>query len=396
MSTLFTIAFRPLFLFATLYAIVIVPYWLAAWLGAHPMPVSLGSPIWWHAHEMIYGFAAAAVGGFALTAVATWTKRPPVSGAPLMLLTGAWLFARMGFASRVETLLPAAMGADLAYGVLLFLLMSREVVSARNDRNYKTLLILALLPVTNAAFFAGLAYDAPWQMAALLAGLWLIVLMINLIGGRIIPAFTQNWLKRNVRASAAAPSEPVPTFNRFDLFTTWLLMLFASAQVAGAPANGSALLGIITGALLLIRLGRWQGWRARSEPLVWVLHLAFAWIPLGILLLSAAELGLVPRTAGTHALTTGAVTTMILAVAGRAALGHTKRPLESHPVLTASYLLITLAAITRVAATFGPGARVLMMISATAWTLGFLCFAWRYAPILTQPAADKPGRLPTI
>jgi uncharacterized protein involved in response to NO len=127
---------------------------------------------------------------------------------------------------------------------------------------------------------------------------------------------------------------------------------------------------------------------------VWVLHVAFSWLPLGFLLLAFAELGLLPQTAGVHALTSGAITTMIIAIAGRAALGHTGRALESHPVLTAAYVLITLAAICRVAATIGPGARALLGVSAAAWFLGFVCFAWRYVPILTQPEAQMPGSLP--
>ena len=135
MTILFTYAFRSLFLLATLYAIVVVPLWAAAWLGYVPMPTSLGTPAWWHAHEMIYGFAGAAIGGFALTAVATWTKRPPVSGYPLMILAALWLIARVLFALPSPSLLAPAIAADLGFGLLLFTLMSREVIAARSQRN---------------------------------------------------------------------------------------------------------------------------------------------------------------------------------------------------------------------------------------------------------------------
>jgi uncharacterized protein involved in response to NO len=396
MSTLFTYAFRPLFLLATFYAIVIVPYWVAAWLGAYSMPVSLGSPLWWHAHEMIHGFAGAAVGGFALTAVATWTKRPPVAGVPLIVLSSLWLAARILFVWPYPGIRVLAMSADLAYAVMLFVLMRREVVSARNQRNYKVLAILALLPVTNALFFVGLSRTSKWTMTTLVAGLWLVVLLINLIGGRIIPTFTRNWLRRHAQESASGPDTLPPAFDRLDLLATWLLVGFAALDVGGAPPSWLAALGAATGGVLLIRLYRWQGRRALRDPLVWVLHLGFVWIPIGVLLLSAAALGLVPRSAGIHALTAGAMTTMIVAVASRAALGHTGRPLRSHPLLTASYVLITVAAVARVMAAAGWGARPLLMASATTWVLSFVCFAWRFTPILTQPRQTSARSLPIL
>lgn len=396
MPVLFSYAFRPLFLLATLYAIVIIPFWVAAWLGMHAVPGLLGAPMWWHAHEMIFGFAGAAVGGFALTAVATWTKRPPVAGFPLIALATLWLTARVLFLLPFDRVLAPAALADLGYGVLLCALMSREVIGARSDRNYKVLVILAAFPVANALFFASVVTHASWTTAVLLSGVWLLVLLINLIAGRIIPGFTRNWLKREARAQPVEPATLPPSFDRFDQSATVLLVAFAGFQVAPAPTVWTAVLGAVAALLLLIRLARWQGWRASREPLVWVLHVAFAWIPVGIGLLAAAELGWVPRTAGVHALTGGAITTMIVAVASRAALGHTGRALESSSLLTVAYVLITVAAVCRVAATAGPGARILLMISATAWTAGFLCFAWRYVPILTRPKKTRPGSLPTV
>ncbi len=396
MPILFSYAFRPLFLLATLYAIVVVPFWVAAWLGVHAVPVSLGPPMWWHAHEMIFGFAGAAVGGFALTAVAAWTKRPPVAGAPLVVLAALWVVARVLFLLPIEGVFAAAVAADLGYGSLLCALMSREVIGARSERNYKVLLIVGLFPVVNALFFTGVATHASWTFATLLSGMWLLVVLINLIGGRIIPGFTRNWLKRQAHDLQREPGALPPAFDRLDLSATLLLLCFAGADVAGVFPRWTAGLGAVAAALLVVRLVRWQGRQTFAEPLVWVLHVAFAWIPLGIALLSAAELGWVPRTAGVHALTSGAISTMIIAVASRAALGHTGRALESHPLVTAAYVLVTIAATTRVAATFGPGARILLMISATAWTLGFLSFALRYAPILTQEKQKRPGSLPTV
>ena len=396
MPVVFTYAFRPLFLLATVYAIVVVPLWAAAWLGYLPMPTSLRTPTWWHSHEMIYGFAGAAIGGFALTAVATWTKRPPVSGLPLMILCTLWLIARVLFVLPFASLLAPAIAADIGYGALLFVLMSREVIAARSQRNYKVLIILGLLPVTDALFFWGMTRNANWTMTALFAGLWLVVMLVNLIGGRVIPGFTRNWLKRQLMEHKREPATLPPLFDRFDLFTTWLMVAFAILHLLAAPSQWTAVVGLITSVMLFFRLTRWQGIHTGGEPLVWVLHLAFSWLPLGFLFLAFAELGLLPRTAGIHALTSGAITTMIIAIAGRAALGHTGRALESHPVLTAAYVLITVAAICRVAATVGPGARALLALSSVAWFLGFVCFAWRYIPILTQGRPQRAGSLPTV
>ena len=395
-TVFFSYAFRPLFLLATVYAIVVVPVWVGAWLGYLPFPGMLGAPNWWHAHEMTFGFAGAAVGGFALTAVATWTDRPPVSGTPLLVLSGLWLIARISFLLPSPSLLALAIMADLGYGGLLFVLMSREVISARNERNYKVLLILALLVASNAIFFLGVTRSAGWSMTALHSGLWLIVLLVHLIAGRIIPAFTRNWLKRRAGAQTQQPTKLPPMFDRFDLISTGLLVAFAIFQLLDAPSKATALLGLLTGVFLFIRLARWQGIRGAEEPLVWVLHVAYLWLPVAVLLLSFAELGLLPQTSGIHALSSGAITTMILAVASRAALGHTGRPLQSHPTLTAAYVLVTISAICRVAATFGPAARGLLEASATAWCLAFICFAWRYVPILTQPRVQRRGSLPTV
>jgi uncharacterized protein involved in response to NO len=305
MKIIFTYAFRPLFLLATVYAVLVVPLWAAAWLGYLPMPTSLRAPTWWHAHEMIYGFAGAAIGGFALTAVATWTKRPPVSGLPLMILSALWLIARLLFVLPFASLLAPAIAADLGYGMLLFVLMSREVIAARSQRNYKVLVILGLLPVTNALFFLGMTRNAGWTMTALFAGLWLVIMLINLIGGRVIPGFTRNWMKRQLMEHKREPATLPPVFDRFDLLTTWLMVAFAILHLLGAPSRWTAVAGLITSVLLFIRLTRWQGIHTGGEPLVWVLHVAFSWLPLGFLLLAFAELGLLPRTTGIHALTSG-------------------------------------------------------------------------------------------
>ena len=212
-------------------------------------------------------------------------------------------------------------------------------------------------------------------------------------------ADTENCALSDERGDATinVPADREITFTiEKEGYGKWLMVAFALLHLLEAPSQWTAVVGLITSVLLFIRLTRWQGIHTGSEPLVWVLHVGFSWLPVGFLLLASAEVGLLPQTAGVHALTSGAISTMIIAIAGRAALGHTGRALESHPVLTAAYVLITVAAICRVAATIGPGARALLAVSALAWFLGFVCFAWRYVPILTQPKAKTPGSLPTL
>ncbi len=391
-TILFSYAFRPLFLLCIAYALVAVPVWVLAWVGWAPTtPAVLGNPVWWHAHEMLFGFAGAAVGGFLLTAVATWTNRAPLAGGPLVALALLWLNARLllSLPSAVSAgwVVPAAAAADLGYDVLLLVLMSREVIAARSQRNYKVLVLLALLAVANAAFYVGIESRFRWVDASLLGGLWVFVLLIAVVGGRVIPAFTRNWLRLR-----GAAEDNIPSFDRLDLVATVALLVFASLTMVPAPPIGVAVAGLLAATLQLLRLGRWRGLRARREPLVWILHLAFLWIPVGILLLSAAALGWCPRSAGIHALTVGAIATMIMAIAGRAALGHTGRPLQSHPVLTAAYVLITVAALSRVAVVFVPDGRAMLLLAGACWVLGFACFGWRYIPVLLQAHVDEMQR----
>ena len=172
-------------------------------VSGFPVPLPLvfrSNPIWWHAHEMVFGFAGAAVGGFLLTAAATWTKRPPVAGGPLLALSLLWLNARLLLflppAVGSDWLVPAAASADLGYDVLLLALMTRELIASRNRRNYKVLVLLGLFACANAVFYAGVGGRFAWVDLALLAGLWTVVFLITVIGGRVVPAFTRNWLRR--------------------------------------------------------------------------------------------------------------------------------------------------------------------------------------------------------
>jgi uncharacterized protein involved in response to NO len=212
----------------------------------------------------------------------------------------------------------------------------------------------------------------------LLAALYLVILLINIIGGRVIPMFTGNWLRQNLPAC----TQPT-TFNRFDFLVVVITALFMLAALADLPVAG--VLGITAGLAQILRLLRWRGWNTRREPLLWSLHLGYAWLGLGLLLNGLALFGAVPASAGTHALTVGAISGLILAMSSRAALGHTGRALTSHPLLTSTFVFINIAALTRVLASFFPGVRILLLAAAFAWFVALMTYCFRYFPILLFP-----------
>lgn len=377
---LLSFAFRPLFLLVALQALVGIGLWAAWWSGllAVQWPVN---PVYWHAHEMISGFAGAAIAGFLLTAVANWTGRPPVRGWPLALLSLCWLAARL---AAVTPFVAAVAG--VLWWTLLLVLVAQELLLSRNRRNYKILLVLALFILTEGLYHLAALQGLAWQRQVVWAQMWLVLILINLIGGRIIPAFTRNWLLQRQAAPGGESTLPA-AFGPIDLAATLALLLFAAISLLPVPGWLALATGVVAALLQAWRLSRWQGHRTLSDPLVWMLHVAYAWLPLGLLLLACGLAGLLPVSAGLHALTAGTIAGMIVSVSSRAALGHTGRPLKSHPLLTLSFVLLTLAAASRVLASLT--ALPLLMQGATLlWLLAFAAFALRYAPILLRPAAS--------
>jgi uncharacterized protein involved in response to NO len=374
---LFSYAFRSLFLLAVIQAMVGISLWYLWFSGAVAIQWQV-NPVYWHGHGMIMGLAGAAIAGFLLTAVATWTGRPVVRGWPLVLLCGFWLVARL------ELVLPlyAAIAAVL-YWLWLLMLMAREVVSVANRRNYKVLLVLGVFLVLEALYYYTDLNQIAWQRQVIWSQIWLVVLMINLIGGRVIPAFTRNWLLKNHPDSEA--SQLPSAFGTLDIVASVALIGFAVATLLPVPPLIILGFSVATAALQFWRLLRWQGLRTLADPLVWMLHLSYVWIPLGVLLFGLGLAGYVSVSAGIHTLTIGAVAGMIVSVSARAALGHTGRLLTSHPLLTCSILLLALATLTRIAASLSDSS-LLISVTAIFWICGFLCFAIRYVPVLVKPA----------
>lgn len=376
--------FRPFFLLAGLHAALAMPAWMA-FLHGVDLPGAPLPALAWHAHEMIYGFVMAAVAGFMLTAVPSWTGGRGFAGAPLLALVLVWLAGRVAVSVPLG-LHPALVAAmDLAFPVALAAAITPSLVRSGNRRNLVLVALLALLLAGNLHFHLAGAGDA----APLRLSLNAVLVMVVLVGGRIVPAFTSARLKQRGLA-VAIPRRP--------LLDGGAVAASVLVLVVDLVAPGSATAGVAAAAaavLIALRLARWHGHRTLGEPLLWVLHVAYAWLPVALALKAAWLLGaMVPGASWVHALTAGAFATMILAVMTRAALGHTGRPLVAPRTATAAYLLITAAALARVfGPALAPAAWTLWLGAAAAmWTIAFALFLTGYAPILCGPRLDgRPG-----
>jgi len=375
--------FRTFFLLASAWGMLAVALWVVMLATGWSLPLAMPDVVW-HGHEMLFGFAGAGIAGFLLTAVPSWTGRPPVSGGRLLLLAILWGVGRLVLALGEPLPAVAVAFADLAFLVGVLVVAGADVIVARNKRNYVVLGAVALFAIAVALTHApAWNLDGAWRDAGMRAGMHIIVVLIALIGGRIVPTFTGNWLKRIGR-----PGEPA-AFGSMDF---WTLAVTIAAAVFDIVATGFAATGILlvtAGAMHLIRLCRWQGHRTLDEPIVWVLHLGYFWVAAGSLLLGASALtDTVPRIAGVHALTAGAVGTMLLAVMSRASLGQTGRALVAGPATVAAYILVTLAAVLRVIAPWTDAWMTMLVASAAAWVAAFGLFFVAYLPIWLRPRAD--------
>ncbi|MGE8943378.1 NnrS family protein [Leptospira interrogans] len=370
--------FRPFFLFGALWAALSVALWLPM-LSGHLVLPSVLSPIEWHVHELVYGYVPAIVAGFLLTAVPNWTGRLPVVGTRLAVLFGIWVAGRLAiFFSLWIGSIPAA-AIDLAFLVAVITVAAREIVAGNNTRNLKVLIGIVLLFTGNALFhleaIAGIGNGEGTRL-----GIGAAILLIMLIGGRIIPSFTRNWLVRQ------GPGRlPVP-FDRFDMAVMAASGITLICWVIAPDSPLTAGLAVAAAALNLARLARWAGDRTAAEPLVLILHVAYAFIPIGFVLLALGILrpDLVAPTGALHGWTVGAIGIMTLAVMTRASLGHTGRQLTASRPIQLIYLAAIIAAVARIAAAFDILREPMLHLSATAWVAAFGGFVVVYAPLLMR------------
>jgi len=379
---LFSYGFRPFFLFGSLYAGLAVLVWLPVFTGELVLASAFAARDW-HVHEMLYGYLSAIITGFLLTAIPNWTGRLPLQGAPVIVLVAAWLLGRIVVTFSATTgWLPAAL-IDGGFLLLVAAAATREIITGGNWGNLKVVSLVVLLATGNLCFHleAHLAGAADYSIRLSLA---VIVMLITLIGGRIVPSFTRNWLARENPGRL-----PVP-FNQFDaiVIAASAVTLVLWIVIPQSPATGAALM--IAGILQSMRLARWAGDRTAGERLVLILHLGYAFIPLGFLLLGAASFDLVPMAAGVHAWGGGAAGTMTLAVMTRASLGHTGHVLTASRGTQAIYAAVLLAAMIRIAAALAPVYLIpLSVTAAILWASAFLGFGAAYGPILTKSIRSR-------
>jgi uncharacterized protein involved in response to NO len=377
---LFRQGFRPFFLGAGIWAFVMVAVWLPVFRGEISIPTAFAPPAW-HAHEMIFGFVIAALAGFLLTAIPNWTGRMPLQGYPLMALFAAWAAGRA--AVCVSGLIGAGAAAviDLLFLAALLAVVAREIVAGRHWRGLPFVAALAILFFANALTHAGAFGHAQAGGAGNRLGIGMMVFTISLIGGRIIPSFTRNWLMRQGEARMPA------SFGNLDRACLVTVALAGAAWAAQPenPVTGALL--IAAGLLSVIRLARWGGERTAKEPLVWSLHAAYLWLAVGLAL---TGLGVffagIPPSSGPHAMTAGAMGSMTLAVMTRAIRGHTGRELTADALTTVIYVLVIAAAACRVAAPFTVEAYFpLLYAAAVCWCGAFGLFAVYYGRMLAVP-----------
>ncbi|RWD62893.1 MAG: NnrS family protein [Mesorhizobium sp.] len=371
--------FRPFFLLGSLQAATAMLLWLPLYYG------KLGTfsaflPVDWHIHELLFGYLPAVVTGFLLTAIPNWTGRLPVQDFRLLALVLLWIAGRVAvFFSAEIGWLPTAV-IDCSFLLAVVAAAATEIVAGRNWRNLKVLLPVATLLAANVTFHAEAHYRGVSDMSRRL-GLGAIVVLIMIIGGRIIPSFTRNWLVRE------KPGRLPASFGRFDIVTIALsaVGLAAWSFFPDAIATGALL---IAGAVLnAARLGRWAGDRTLSDPLVLILHVAFAFAPLGLLLAGLAVFapGGIPPVAGIHALAVGAIACVTLAVMTRATLGHTGRELKASVGTCAVFAAILIAAVLRVAAAIAPAEAIFLYMSAAFWVAAFAGYAVLFGGYLARP-----------
>ena len=377
---LWNLGFRPFFLLASIFSAISVLLWAAHFSGYFPSAYLQG-PVW-HGHEMLVGYTAAVIAGFLLTAVRAWTNEPTPSGVPLMALAALWV------CGRVLVLTPFAMSAavvNAAFPVAVAVAIGIPMLRSRNVRNYFFVALLMLMGVLILAVH--LALQGRFELSPRLGlqlALDVVLFIMVIMGGRVIPMFTNNGVP-GANATRHALVEKLALSSVMLLFAADLLQL---------PQTVIAMIALISALAHGVRLFLWKPWRTLATPLVWILHAAYAWIVVHLALRGLSGLELLTGSYATHALTVGAIGGLTLGMMTRTARGHTGRPLIADRFEITVFLLIQVAAVVRV---FGgiasPGLYVLsVQLSALLWAAAFVLYAVRYWPVLTRPRLDgKPG-----
>ncbi|HUH38685.1 MAG TPA: NnrS family protein [Spongiibacteraceae bacterium] len=380
LTQLFAYPFRIFFLSTAVWAVLAVVLWTLTVSGLLSLPLA-HAPLQWHRHEMLFGMLTPAIAGFLLTAVCVWTGTDRLRNAPLVLMWVVWLAGRLTATFGGADLNALSITLNLSFLPLVALDAGWRIVRARQWRQLLLMAVLTLLWLVQA----GLLMDGgrAWTNG----GLVLAAILMLVVGGRITPAFSANWLRGHGGDPAAVRTVPA-----LDIALLVALGLLLVVTLTGFDP-GLPLAAGVAALLALARLALWRGWLVRREPLLWILHLSLLWIPVALLLLAGHYQFGWPPTAWQHALGIGAIGGLILGVMTRVSLGHTGRPMALPRGMVSAYLLIQLAVVVRLLTVFGvlpwqPG----VTVTAGAWVLAYALFLWRYAAVLWLPRADgKPG-----
>ncbi|RWE00797.1 NnrS family protein [Mesorhizobium sp.] len=371
--------FRPFFLLGSLQAASAMLLWLPLYYGKLET-FSTFLPVDWHIHELLFGYLPAVVTGFLLTAIPNWTGRLPVQDFRLLALVLLWITGRVAVFFSAETGWLLAAALDCCFLLAVVVAAAAEIIAGRNWRNLKVLLPVATLFAANVLFHAEAHYQGVSDISRRL-GLGAVVVLIMVIGGRIIPSFTRNWLVRDRPGRLPTP------FGRLDVGTIALSAVGLAAWSFFPDTIATGVLLVVAAVFNAVRLARWAGDRTLSDPLVLILHLAFAFVPLGLLLagLAAFAPGRIPPVAGIHTFAVGAIACMTLAVMARATLGHTGRELKASAGTCAVFVAILIAALLRVAAAVAPAEAILLHMSAAFWIAAFAGYAVLFGGFLMRP-----------
>ena len=379
-SLIFQNSFRPFFIAAGIWATLAVPFWLLSYFGIL-IGIDNFNILLWHQHEMLFGFVAAAITGFILTAIPNWTGRLPIKNKPLALLLLLWILGRVGFliTAIFGTITTSLM--DLPFLIVLVLVIMREIISGKNWRNLPVIILISFFTLGNILVHLQIQEILDSAELGIRLSTFTLSVLLALIGGRIVPSFTRNWL---TKIKAERFPSPAGIFDKISLIS---LVVFVFAQIVIPYHELTSLLALLAGLLHGIRLIRWKVWMTLSEPLIWILHVGYMWLSVALVLIGFAGLtNFVPYASSYHALTIGAFSTMILAVMTRASLGHTGRRLKATLGTTFIYVFITIASVLRVCEPFlNEYGNLLLSFSGIFWTLSFSLFVFIYLPILSQP-----------
>ncbi|AJP49585.1 NnrS family protein [Rugosibacter aromaticivorans] len=373
---LWNLGFRPFYLLASIFSAFSVLLWAAQFAGYLPSTYLQGSV--WHGHEMLFGYTTAVIAGFLLTAVRAWTNQPTASGLPLMALAALWV------CGRVLVLTPFAMTAavvNAAFPVAIAWAIGIPLFRARNVRNYFFAGLLILMGALVLAVHLALQEYLEWPpRLGLQLALDVVLFIMVVMGGRVIPMFTNNGVP-GANATRHAPVE------KFALGTVILLFL---ADLLQLPQTAIAIIALLSALVHGVRLSLWKPWRTLAAPLVWILHAAYLWIVVHLAMRGLNALELLTGSYATHALTVGAIGGLTLGMMTRTARGHTGRPLIADGAEMIIFLLIQLAAVVRVFGGIVSSDLTMasVQLSALLWAAAFGLYAVRYWPVLTRPRLD--------